>query len=243
VTQVFEELDHRDTDLGELTLRRRSEPRVGNTLVYEVKLGDEFLMSSLFTSGETALADIGLAETGERDLDVVVGGLGLGYTAAAALRDPRVRSLLVIEYLAPVVQWHRRGIVPLGATLIGDARCRLVSGDFFRLAASEDGFDFDAPGRRFHAVLLDVDHSPRHWLGGASAGFYTERGLGTLQRFLHPGGVFAMWSNDSPDQDFLALLRGAFATADASVVTFENPYTGGSAACTIYRARAAARRA
>jgi hypothetical protein len=241
MSAIFEELDFRHTALGELSLRRRSEPRLGNVVVYEVKLGDEFLMSSLFTAGETALADLGLAQAGGDggSLDVVVGGLGLGYTAAAALRAARVREVLVIEYLGEVVQWHRRALVPLGATLTGDARCRLVNGDFFALATGRDGFDFSSPQRRFHAVLLDVDHSPRHWLSEGNAGFYSLPGLRAVQRFVHPGGVFAMWSNDAPDAAFLALLRDAFATATATIVDFDNPYTGDTAACTIYCARTA----
>lgn len=55
----FEELDWQETPMGELTLRRRVEPTLG-VEVYEVKLGEEFLMSSLFTAGEAALADLGL---------------------------------------------------------------------------------------------------------------------------------------------------------------------------------------
>lgn len=240
MSAIFEELDYRETALGELSLRRRSEPRLGDLVVYEVKLGDEFLMSSLFTVGESALATLALAELTDiahTGLDVVVGGLGLGHTAAAALGEAMVREVLVIEYLGEVVQWHRRALVPLGSTLTGDARCRLVSGDFFALASGRDGFDFSAPQRRFHAVLLDVDHSPRHWLSEASAGFYSLQGLRSMQRFLHPGAVFAMWSNDAPDQAFLGLLREAFASARASVVDFDNPYTAGKASCTIYLAR------
>lgn len=241
MSHIFEELDYRETGLGELTLRRRSEPRAGNVTVYEVKLGEEFLMSSLFTAGETALAERGLAWVEGDALDVVVGGLGLGHTAAAALGDPRLRELLVIEYLGPVVGWHRQGLVPLGGTLCGDPRCRLVHGDFFALATGGDGFDFAQPGRRFHAVLLDVDHSPDHLLAGGNAGFYTREGLTALTRYLHPGGVFALWSNDPPDGAFLARLREAFPEAEAAPVRFDNPYTGGEAACTIYRARSSPR--
>ncbi len=98
----FEEIDWRPTPLGDISLRRRRDPASGSD-VYEVKLGDEFLMSSLFTAGETELARLGLAglpgtgpsttgvpgagHTGT-GLDVAVGGLGLGYTARAALDDP-----------------------------------------------------------------------------------------------------------------------------------------------------------
>ena len=88
----FEELDRRATSIGEISVRRRLEPTL-LVDVYEVKLGDEFLMSSLFTVAEVELARLGLAEIVGRDLDVVVGGLGLGYTARAVLEDPRVRSM------------------------------------------------------------------------------------------------------------------------------------------------------
>jgi spermidine synthase len=242
MSALFEELDWRETPLGELALRRRAEPRLDDREVYEVKLGDEFLMSSLFTAGETALAELGLdavAGHGEADLDVVVGGLGLGYTAAAALSHPRLRSLLVVEYLGPVIEWHRRGLVPLGARLTGDPRCRLVSGDFFALATGAgEGFDHEAPGRRFHAVLLDVDHSPEHLLSGTHADFYTRHGLTALARFIAPGGAFAMWSNDPPDDGFIRRLETRFHSVEAQVVRFDNPYTGAMAACTVYVARA-----
>jgi spermidine synthase len=241
VSPLFEELDFRQTPLGELALRRRAEPRLADRVVYEVKLGDAFLMSSLFTAGEQALATLGLdavAWHGEADLDVVVGGLGLGYTAQAALAHPRLRSLLVVEYLGPVIEWHRRGLVPLGARLTGDPRCRLVNGDFFGLATGAgEGFDHETPGRCFHAVLLDVDHSPEHLLSGAHAAFYARDGLAALTRFLAPGGVFAMWSNDPPDDAYTARLGSVFAAVDAHVVRFDNPYTGGQAACTVYVAR------
>ncbi len=237
---IFEEIDFQSTPIGDVSLRKRTEPRVQNTLVYEVKLGDEFLMSSLFTAGETALADLGLAWLGGRQLDVVVGGLGLGYTAAAALRDPRLRELYVIDYLDAVIGWHRRGLVPLGETLTTDPRCRLVQGDFFALATTPaEGFDGEQPARQFHAVLLDIDHSPQHLLNNANAGFYSVAGLRAMQQFMHPSGVFAMWSNDPPDNAFIDHLGQAFAQVDAQVIEFANPYRAGIATCTIYRARRA----
>ena len=240
-TPVFEELDFQSTPIGDVSLRRRTEPRVANTLVYEVKLGDEFLMSSLFTAGETALADLGLAWLQQPELDVVVGGLGLGYTAAAALRDTRVRELLVIDYLSTVIDWHRRALVPLGETLTGDPRCRLVNGDFFALATEPaHGFDSERKARRFDAILLDVDHSPQHLLSSDNAAFYGVAGLTAMQQFMVPGGVFAMWSNDPPDAAFIDHLAKAFAEVDAQVVEFANPYSGGTATCTIYRARCSA---
>jgi len=235
MTIDFEELDFLRTPLGELSLRRRTQLSLG-VEVYEVKLGDAFLMSSLFTEGEIALAEFGLAGLGPAPLDVVVGGLGLGYTARAVLDHPAVRSALVIEALPAVIDWHRRGLVPLGASLSADPRCEFRNGDFFALAASPD-IDSRSPGRRFHAILLDIDHSPRHVLHSSHAGLYEREGLRRLAAHLHPDGVFALWSNDPPDEDFLAALGSAFAACDAHVVKFRNPLQDREAANTVYVAK------
>jgi spermidine synthase len=232
VSRLFEELANHDTRMGELTLRRRREP-VRDVDVYEVKLGDEYLMSSLFTVAEVELARLGLAACAGEDLAVVVGGLGLGYTARAALEDPRVGSLLVVEALEPVVAWHEDGLLPEVAGLADDPRTRLVHGDFFASAAG-DGFDPAAPGRRFDAVLLDIDHSPRHVLDPSHEAFYSPEGLTRLRRHLRPGGVFALWSDDPPDEGFLDVLQGAFDISTAHVVSFPNFLTGGESANTVY---------
>jgi len=228
MSALFEELDHQVTPMGELSLRRRRILSL-DLDVFEVKLGDEFLMSSLFTAGEQALARLGLAATGGTDLDVVVGGLGLGHTAAAALDDPRVARLTVVEALAPVIGWHRAGLVPLGPRLAGDPRCELRLGDFFAFARGD--------GPRCDAILLDIDHSPRALLNDGHRGFYTPDGLSAVARRLTPGGVFAMWSDEAPDPDFQGLLDAAFPYVEAQVVTFENPLQDRTAACTIYVAR------
>ena len=234
---AFEELDYQQTPLGDISLRRRAEPRLDGRIVYEVKLGDEFLMSSLFTESEIQLAKLGLARVEGTALDVVVGGLGLGYTAVAALENPAVRSLTVIDVMAPVIDWHRRGLVPLGPALTDDARCTLREGDFFALAtAPGHSFDPATPGERVHAVLLDIDHSPTHWLNAGNSNFYTPAALRNLADKIHRGGVFALWSNDPPDDDVITLLNTAFAHAASHAVRFPNFYTGGESSCTVYLA-------
>ncbi|MFE0799535.1 spermidine synthase [Streptomyces sp. NPDC058812] len=229
----FEDIDWQETPIGDISLRRRRHPATGED-VFEVKLGDEFLMSSLFTAGEIALAELGLAKLPDTQLDVAVGGLGLGYTAQAVLNDPRVRTLAVIDTLTAVIDWHQRGLVPLGTALTSDARCRLVHGDFFAMAAAADGLDPRTPGRRFHAILLDIDHSPRHVLNPGHAAFYQPAGLRALAAHLQPDGVFALWSNDPPDEQFTSTLGDAFAAPEAHVVTFDNPLQGGTATNTVY---------
>ena len=229
----FQELDWSETAMGIISLRRRIEPSL-NVEVYEVKLGDEFLMSSLFTAAEIELARLGLAALMRADLDVVVGGLGLGYTAHAVLENSRVRSLIVVDALAEVIEWHQQGLLPLGKQLTDDPRCRLVNGDFFAMSHSADGFDPDMPGRRFDAVLVDIDHSPRNWLHPRHAALYQPEGLASLAAHLHPGGVFALWSNDPPDDAFERAMAGAFATSAAHVVTFDNWQGDHEASNTVY---------
>jgi spermidine synthase len=231
---LFEQLAHADTHEGILTLRRRRELGLGVDVV-EVKLGDEFLMSSLFTVAEEELARLGLQAVDGTDLDVVVGGLGLGYTARTALEDDRVRSLLVVEALAPVIDWHEQGLVPDMTSLAEDPRCGFVHGDFFAMTGGE-GYDPDAPGRQFDALLVDIDHTPSHHLHPSHAPFYTPAGLAELARHLRPGGVFALWSDDPPDDVFLAALTEVFAEVSAEVVTFPNPLTRGESANTVYLA-------
>ncbi|PCG87750.1 spermidine synthase [Streptomyces sp. WZ.A104] len=234
MTTRFEELDWKPTPIGDISLRRRRDPSSGDD-VYEVKLGDEFLMSSLFTEGEIALARLGLAPLAHRPgLDVAVGGLGLGYTAHAALQEPGVRSLIVVDTLGEVIDWHRRGLVPLGTALGSDDRCRLVQGDFFAMVREGRGLDPQAEERLFHAILLDVDHSPRHVLHSSHAALYRPEGLSALSNLLHPGGVFALWSNDPPDDDFASLLASAFQNTAAHVVEFPNPLRGGTSTNTVY---------
>ena len=229
----FEELDWQETPMGAISLRRRREPSL-DVDVYEVKLGEEFLMSSLFTVAEVELARLGLATHQGDVLDVLVGGLGLGYTAVAALEDARVRTLTVVEALPEVVGWHERGLLPASPQLTGDPRTRLVTADFFSTVGTGAALDPTDPDRQYDVLLVDIDHSPRHVLHVSHAVFYSAAGLRRMTRRLRAGGVFALWSDDPPDAEFLGLLHDAFATAEAHVVSFDNFLTGGTSANTVY---------
>ena len=226
----FEELDWQATPMGEISLRRRREP-VLDVDVYEVQLNDEFLMSSLFTVSEIELAHLGIAAHGGHDLEVLVGGLGLGYTARAALADDRVRNVTVVEAIAPVLEWHRRELLPDTVGLAADPRCHLVHDDFFALVEQQRST------ATYDVLLIDVDHTPGHVLDPSHAAFYSCEGLGRLASLLRPDGVFALWSDDPPDPTFLAVLRSVFLTVAGHVVSFPNPHTGGTSACSVYVAR------
>ncbi len=222
--------------MGEISLRRRLEPSL-HVDVYEVKLDDAFLMSSLFTVAEVALARLGLAQLAaefpDTGLDIVVGGLGLGYTAHAALQDPNVRSLRVVDALAEVIGWHRRHLLPLAAELTSDPRCDLIHGDFFAMVASGSAFGPHEPDR-YHGILVDIDHTPSFHLHPSHAAFYTADGLVRLAARLHPGGVFALWSDDPVDDDFVAIVERVFASCTAHTVTFPNFSTDAESSSIVY---------
>lgn len=240
----FEELDFRETELGDLILRRRTLLSLGDEEIYEVILGDGYLMSSLFTVVEQELSNLGLSvaleSTGSPGLEIVVGGLGLGYTAVEALKHESVKSLVVVEFMQPVIEWHEKEVVPLGASLNADSRCRFIHGDFFRLALpgeGESGFDPETPGRKFHAVLLDIDHSPGKLLHDRHGDFYSVAGLRKMAEQLHSGGVFALWSDDPPEDAFMAALGDVFESCEPHVVDFYNPLQDKQSKSTVYVAR------
>ena len=235
---IFEELDFQETPLGEISLRKRSEPRLDDIIIYEVKMNQEFLMSSLFVEAELQLAHLGLAAIADRfsdKLNVVVGGLGLGYTAVAVLENPAVASLKVIDVMPAVINWHRRGLVPMAEKLTGDSRCELVLADFFALAtAKTQGFAEVNLDQKVHAVLLDIDHSPSFWLSPENSSFYTEQGLQSLVDKILPGGVFGLWSDEAPDEKFIQLLESVFSSVESHIVKFPNPYTQQESTNTVY---------
>lgn len=231
MSKIFEELDYRPTPIGALSLRRRLELKT-NQQVYEIKLGEEFLMSSMFTASEEALAMLGLKPLNGNNLNVVVGGLGLGYTAKAVLENKNVGTLCVVEYLDAVIDWHETGLLPLGPDLTGDSRCSFRQGDFFKIAVSDVGF-----GKRLDAILVDIDHSPKFFLDAENSEFYRPENLTKMATHLKPAGVFGLWSDDLPDPEFTKILAQVFDSAWAEPVTFHNPLQNREFTQSVYLAR------
>ncbi|WP_370338791.1 spermidine synthase [Parvularcula marina] len=229
---MFEELDYAPTPIGPVSLRRRMDP-VLKREVFEVKLGEEFLMSSAYTASEEALSSLGLGAAKGEGLDVLVGGLGLGYTAKAALDCPKTARLYIAEYLSPVIDWHRRGLLPMGTALTDDPRTQIIEGDFFAMAAAQS-FGPVSGAACLDAILVDIDHSPEALLSPHSRPFYDEESLARLSTMLRPGGVFGLWSDDPPDARFTARLEAAFGKGWAEPVTIERPLTGTPIIQTVY---------
>ena len=238
MSRLFEEIDYRETPIGPISLRRRRLMSLDMD-VFEIILRDEHLMSNLFTASEIALSKLALEKLEGDELDIVVGGLGMGYTAAAVLEDPRVNSLVVVEFLDAVVDWHAADYLPLDPPLSVDPRCRIVQGDFFAMSDSIQGFDSDVSERRFDAILIDIDHSPDWLLDARSEGFYSAPGLTKLAAHLKTGGIMGLWSDAVEDVKFTKHLETVFDKVWAEPVTFHNPLQNKPFTQTVYLARRA----
>ncbi len=210
----LEILAYENTPLGPLCLRRRELLSQPGTLVTEVTLNHEFLMSSLYTDSERALAEFALRICTESQLRVLVGGLGLGYTAWEVLKSTQVQTVEVVEYLPEVIQWLARDLLPLSSALNNESRLSVKQGDVYARLANP-------PTTPFDAILIDVDHSPDERLDDSSGSFYTEPGIIAAKKHLTSEGVLGVWSC-AADPEFEQALRNQFANVRVESVTYEN---------------------
>jgi spermidine synthase len=214
VVLEFEVIGHVDTPIGTIILRERTAPVPG---VIELTLDAQFLMSDAVTVSEHELATRAIAMHGGRDLDVMVGGLGLGHTCKAALESDRVRRVDVVELVQGIIDWVNRGLIPLGKQLTADPRFNAIQGDVFECLR-------EPPTRTYDLVLIDVDHSPDERLGESSESFYAHASLMKAARHLKPGGVFALWST-SESPAFEAELHKTFRDVRVDAIDFFNETT------------------
>lgn len=183
----LEILAYEASALGFLCLRRRELLSKPGTIVTEVTLNHEFLMSSLYTGSERALARSAVQVHGGSDLRVLIGGFGLGYTAYEALLSNRVSAVVVLELLPQIIDWLAQGMIPLSSELNQSQRLVVTQGDVYdRLQGPADEL--------FDVILVDVDHSPDERLGDKSFSFYSTPGLLAARRHLAVNGVLAVWS-------------------------------------------------
>ena len=236
MSELFKELDYQKTPLGEISLRRRKQLKLDKD-IFEVILNDEHLMSNLFVSSEVALASIPLKEMRTKSPDILIGGLGLGYTAKEVLSHQHVKSLTIIEYLEPVISWHQKGILPIGKLLFEDPRCNIISSDFFKSAFDEIGFDPNKKYRKFDGIFLDIDHAPDFHLNSNHAKLYGIEGMENIKYNLNDNGLFTLWSNNPTDNDFVELLKEVFDSARAEKVTFYNSILEVDCTQTVYIAK------
>ncbi|MCO4761842.1 MAG: hypothetical protein KC502_10075 [Myxococcales bacterium] len=162
--------------------------------------GGELMNSRAFGS-ERALAELvcpGLAKV--RKPRVLVGGLGLGHTVAAALAAlPPHAEVVVAELVPAVVHWNRGPLGHLADHPLDDERTRVHVGDVAELIASSTG--------QWDAMLLDVDNGPDGLTRDDNQRLYSRAGLTAARRALRPGGTLAVWSAH-PSAPFFRRLRG-----------------------------------
>ena len=210
----LEILAYEPTSLGTLCLRRRELLSRPGTIVTEITLDHELLMSSYHTASERALAQEALARHQGGNLNVLVGGLGLGYTANEVLQSERVGRVEVIEFLPEVIGFLRDGLIPLAPDLLADPRLHVRDGDVYALLR-------EPPQQRFDLILIDVDHSPDDQLGSDNESFYTESGLLRAKQHLAPGGILAVWSY-AESSPFVDALGRVFQCVETHPVRFLN---------------------
>jgi spermidine synthase len=210
----IEILAYEPTELGLLCLRRRELLCEPGTLVTEVTLDHEFLMSSYLTASEMALAEIAVKMHPGEDLRVLVGGLGLGYTAHAALRCNRVAKCDVVEFLPQVIDWLQAGLVPLANELNAEDRLQVIHDDIYaRLAGPTT--------QKYNLILIDVDHSPDDNLGSGNVSFYSAAGLRTAKAHLAENGILGVWSY-AESSPFADALQDVFASVRLEPITVFN---------------------
>ena len=210
----LEILAYEDTPLGPLCLRRRELLSEPGTVVPEVTLNHEFLMSSYNTDSERAISNRSIEIHGGNKLTALVGGLGLGYTAREFLAHENVASVEVVEYLPQVIDWLQSDLVPLSAELNDCEHLKITAGDVYQRLLAE-------PTERFDLIVIDVDHSPDDQLGEEDHAFYAAAGLLKAKAHLREGGVLAVWSY-AESSDFSEALRSTFDTVHVEPVTTLN---------------------
>ena len=206
----LEILAYEDTPLGPLCLRRRELLSDPGTVVTEVTLNHEFLMSSYNTDSERAISNRSVEIHGGSELKTLVGGFGLGYTAWELVQHTNVASVEVVEYLPQVLDWLRSGLIPLSNDLNAAEQLRLSTGDVYQRLLGE-------PKEEFDLIVIDVDHSPSDQLGQQEHAFYTAQGLATAKKHLTDGGVLAVWSY-AESSSFSEALRMTFDTVHVEPV-------------------------
>lgn len=169
---------------GELSLRRRA--GTDGEPVFELRVNGRIVLDTAETSTERRLAEVALQAVAA-PRRVLVGGLGLGFTLAAVLDEPRVEHVVVAELEPVVTEWVRAGHVAATAHVLDDPRVLLELDDVRDVVRRH-------PAGSLDVVLLDVDNGPEALVFDENADVYTDGFLRDCARRLRPGGVAAVWS-------------------------------------------------
>jgi spermidine synthase len=186
----YVEIARAESERGELVLRERRDDT--GPAILELRANGVFVMDSAEFASEEALASAAL-ELVPEPRDVLVGGLGLGFTMHRVLADQRVERCTVVEIEEALLGWMRDGTIPHGQSMLADVRANPVVADIgLALAeAADDTYDL---------VLLDVDNGPGYLVHEGNARLYQAPFLSDCGRILRPGGALVVWSMDEAEE-------------------------------------------
>ena len=179
----YVEVARAESERGELVLRERRE--TGAPVILELRANGVFVMDTAEHTSERALATAALSLVDE-PRDVLVGGMGLGFTMHEVLADTRVQRCTVVEIEEALVGWMRDGTIPHGPTMLADDRANPVVADVSVALPEADASSYDL-------VLLDVDNGPSFLVHESNARLYEKAFLAEVRRILRPGGALVIW--------------------------------------------------
>lgn len=179
---------------GEMKLYRRADE-------YSISVNREELMNSRLHGSEETLAELACQRIAERPAPrILIGGLGMGFTLAAALKNLSDQAEIVVAELVPaVIEWNHTHLADLAGRPMNDPRVTVRETDV-GLVIKEQADAYDA-------ILLDVDNGPDGLTHADNDRLYTHGGLAAAKAALKYGGILAVWSAD-PDTAFLKRLQG-----------------------------------
>lgn len=205
------ELARHASERGEVVLLRRERDEA-----VELRVNGVFVMDDVETSSEQLLARAtlaALAAPAGRAVDVLVGGLGLGFTLAAVLEDARVGRVVVAEIEPSLVRWHRDGTLDAELAVpspVADSRVRIAMGDVREVVAS-------IPAGSIDLILLDVDNGPGYLVHDANSAVYGEEFLQICRSRCRPRGLTAVWSA-APAPALADAMQRVFGSVDERAV-------------------------
>ncbi|MFC1549611.1 spermidine synthase [Nitrospirota bacterium] len=188
----------------EITLYRRGEE-------FSIRVDGAELMNSRAHGSEEALAEMACKRIAKRpSARVLIGGLGLGYTAAAALKQLGANAEVLVGEIVPAVEeWNRKFFPHLAGYPLRDKRTTVIVDDVARIIRkAHEAYD---------AVMLDVDNGPEGMSKKGNEWLYTEAGIDAIFRSLRPEGVFALWSVASNKAYTRRLRKAGFTVEEVNV--------------------------
>ncbi len=195
------------------------------------------LMNSRAHSSELALAELGCAHIqGVKNTRVLVGGLGMGFTLAAALKAISLNSEVVVAELVPeVVEWNKGSLGDCAGRPLDDHRAAVHLGDVAELFKTKQANSKSEKIKQgtWDAVLLDVDNGPEGFTHADNNKLYSMAGLHAIRQTLRPKGILAIWSAWR-DPKFIQQLKKAHYNVDVKTV---RAHKGKGSRHTIYLAR------